>query len=899
MKNYLPLALRGPRLLAVGAGLLFLLLLGPGAAHGQPTTTFGVRVTPAGPVQLPAGGSQVLTAAAFYPAFDQTTSFDGPVNALVAQADGKILVGGDFSNYQYRLARLNPDGTADASFRTLQLARSSVRALALQPDGKILVGFTFTLRNGLRYGSVIRLNPDGSQDGSFTAATKSGTSLDDVVTSLAVQADGKVLVAGSLTPYDATPVDNVTPVNHLLRLNADGSRDASFTPPALNARVNTVVALPTGKVLVGGAFTAVQGAPREGVARFNADGSLDTGFTPPVPDTRFTRVINYLVALPDGRVLAGGSRTFITGQTLSYLVRLNAAGDRDADFSYAAGSSSGTVNSLAVQADGQVLAGGFFVVDNGATPYSYLLRLNPNGSLSRAFAPAGSSSSVVGNAVLPQPNGRILLGGSFANNIIRLNGDGSQDLTDTPITGATYAWNTGAPGPTLTVNAPGTYVATATLNGRSATSNAVVVSGGDALRLNAGGGSVPTSRGPFAADQYFSASSRTAGTSAVIAGTADQALYQSERYSTNGALRYAVPVANGQYTVVLHFAEIYWTRPGQRVFDVALEGKPRLTNYDIVAKVGPLTATTETLPVTVTDGVLNVDLTVPYRTGGRDQAKVSAIEVLSAPATTTTAVARLNLGGPAVGTTRGDFAADKYPNVNSATYTSGYAIPIANTADPALYRSERYSTNGALRLAFDVGNGNYTVVLHFAEIYWSQVGQRVFDVSVEGEQKLTNYDIVLDAGPLTAVTKTFPVTVTDGVLNVDLTVPYLTGGRDQAKLSAIEILTSSSSGGSVASKVLPAQQAVAAKVGAVRELSVYPNPAAAHFTLSCSAAQAQRATLTLTDQLGRVVRQQAVALQPGLNQVPVAAPGLSAGLYQLTLQLADGQHLHQRVLLRP
>ena len=896
MKNQLRLALRGPRFLAVGAWLLFLFLLGPGAAHGQGTAPFIVRVTPAGPVQLPAGGSQLLRAAAFYPAFNLTTSFDGPVNALVAQADGKILVGGDFSNYQYRLARLNPDGTADASFQTLQLARSSVRALALQPDGKILVGFTFTLRNGLRYGRVIRLNPDGSQDGSFTADTKSGTSLDDVVTALAVQADGKVLVAGSLTPIDATPIDNMTPVNHLLRLNADGSRDASFTPPALNALVNTVVALPTGKVLVGGAFTAAQGTPREGIARLNADGSLDTGFTPPVPDTRFTRVINSLVALPDGHILAGGSRTFITNQTISYLVRLNTDGSQDVGFSDAAGSSSGNINSLAVQADGQVLAGGFFVVDNGTTPYSYLLRLNPNGSLNRAFTPAGPSSSVV-NAVLPQPNGQILLGGSFDKNIIRLNADGSRNDADTPVAGATYTWNTGATGPTLTVNTPGTYVATATLTGRSATSNAVVVSGGGAIRLNAGGGSVPTSRGPFAADQYYSAGSGTAGTAAAIAGTADPALYQSERYSTNGTLRYAVPVANGQYTVVLHFAEIYWTKPGQRVFDVALEGKPRLTNYDIVAKVGPLTATTETLPVTVTDGVLNVDLTVPYPTGGRDQAKVSAIEVLSAPASTTTAVTRINLGGPAVGTPRGDFAADKYPNTNSSTYSSSY--PIAGTADPALYQTERYSTNGALRLAFDVGNGNYTVVLHFAEIYWSQVGQRVFDVSVEGEQKLTNYDIVLDAGPLTAVTKTFPVTVTDGVLNVDLTVPYLTGGRDQAKLSAIEILTSSSSGGSVASKVLPAQQAVAARVGAVRELSVYPNPAAAHFTLSCSAAQAQRATLTLTDQLGRVVQQQAVALQPGLNQVPVDAPGLSAGLYQLTLRLADGQHLHQRVLLRP
>ncbi|TPG65635.1 malectin domain-containing carbohydrate-binding protein, partial [Hymenobacter nivis] len=95
-----------------------------------------------------------------------------------------------------------------------------------------------------------------------------------------------------------------------------------------------------------------------------------------------------------------------------------------------------------------------------------------------------------------------------------------------------------------------------------------------------------------------------------------------------GSFGYALPVSNGKYTVVLHFAETYWTAAGQRVFDVAAEGAKVLTRYDIVKKVGPLTATSETFAVAVADGVLNLDFAAPYAGGGVDQAKISAIEVL-------------------------------------------------------------------------------------------------------------------------------------------------------------------------------------------------------------------------------------------------------------------------------
>jgi hypothetical protein len=81
-------------------------------------------------------------------------------------------------------------------------------------------------------------------------------------------------------------------------------------------------------------------------------------------------------------------------------------------------------------------------------------------------------------------------------------------------------------------------------------------------------------------------------------------------------------VANGDYLVTLKFAEIYWTQPGQRVFNVLMEGVKVISNLDLVAKVGPNKAYDVTLPVRVTDGHLNIKFKSVV-----DNAKVSAIMV--------------------------------------------------------------------------------------------------------------------------------------------------------------------------------------------------------------------------------------------------------------------------------
>jgi hypothetical protein len=113
--------------------------------------------------------------------------------------------------------------------------------------------------------------------------------------------------------------------------------------------------------------------------------------------------------------------------------------------------------------------------------------------------------------------------------------------------------------------------------------------------------------------------------------------------------------------------------------------------------------------------------------------------------------------------------------------TASTTKTIANTTDPTLYQTERY---GDFSYHFAVANGSYNVVLKFAEIYWTTTGQRIFNVSINGTPVLTNFDIIAAAGgPLTAIDKTFPVTVTTD----QVTVQFTSGAADLPKVSAIQI----------------------------------------------------------------------------------------------------------------
>ena len=151
-------------------------------------------------------------------------------------------------------------------------------------------------------------------------------------------------------------------------------------------------------------------------------------------------------------------------------------------------------------------------------------------------------------------------------------------------------------------------------------------------RINAGGSQISTSVGTFTADTLYSpVPGDIFTTPALVSGTADPIIYQTERNSSTDTFSYAFPVPNGNYLVTLHFAELFYTASGLRIFDVSIEGSKVLDNYDIIKKAGFLAATTESIPVTVKDGVLNIYFSSLPADGGRDRPKVNAIEILSLP----------------------------------------------------------------------------------------------------------------------------------------------------------------------------------------------------------------------------------------------------------------------------
>jgi hypothetical protein len=147
----------------------------------------------------------------------------------------------------------------------------------------------------------------------------------------------------------------------------------------------------------------------------------------------------------------------------------------------------------------------------------------------------------------------------------------------------------------------------------------------------------------------------------------------------------------------------------------------------------------------------------------------------SPPSSTTT---RVNAGGNAY--------TDSQNQVWSADigYTGGNvastAATIANTTDQTLYRSERW---GASSYNFSVPFGTYDVILKFAEIYFTSSGQRIFNVAINGNTVLSNFDIFVQAGGANrALDKTFTVHSTSAI-----NIQFIAGSADQPKISAIEI----------------------------------------------------------------------------------------------------------------
>jgi len=426
--------------------------------------------------------------------FTSPPSFAFSPETFALQPNGKIIVGGGFNNFADpappNTARLNADGSLDPSYTPSSVGYLNIRSLALQADGRIVVGGQNTFSNsssaaslfrltgtgvlddtlatgnsrrptrqieaipltggkflvhgdfkwvnGTSCGSFVRLNADGALDSTFNAGTgfdntgyRPGGGFIDPVACVALQVDGKYLVGGSFTTF------NSTACNYLVRMNTNGTLDTAFRPSLeLDGSVASIALQADRRIVVGGGMSG-------GIARLNTDGVLDPTFQRNVglAETGYYLslvVLSVQIAPADGRILVGGSFAYNNprnGINTLCIARLNTDGTIDATFDTGTGflfiDTFTYVKSLILQADGRILAGGYFSSFNG-TPRNVWARLNANGSLDTSFTPnLGTNGYFSANfdfTPVVQTDGRMVVGDSAQiGGILRLNADGSVD----------------------------------------------------------------------------------------------------------------------------------------------------------------------------------------------------------------------------------------------------------------------------------------------------------------------------------------------------------------------------------------------------------------------------------------------------------------------------------------
>ncbi|WP_411896261.1 malectin domain-containing carbohydrate-binding protein, partial [Winogradskyella sp. A2] len=214
----------------------------------------------------------------------------------------------------------------------------------------------------------------------------------------------------------------------------------------------------------------------------------------------------------------------------------------------------------------------------------------------------------------------------------------------------------------------------------------------------------------------------------------------------------------------------------------SISGQP--TGLAIDSSTGEISGTIDALALIGgpnSDGVHSVAVTTS-RLGSADVMTNFTWTVTDVPL----ALFRINAGGPELTYNSEVFSAD-------ANFVGGKTFENTSATVSPLFQTERSANPPTFEYAFSVPNGDYEVVLHFAEIFFGAtgggsggVGDRVFDVEGEGITLLDDYDIYADVGPQTEVSKTFMVSVSDGELNL-LFDAEGADGVDEPKVSAIEV----------------------------------------------------------------------------------------------------------------
>jgi hypothetical protein len=300
-----------------------------------------------------------------------TGNINGDVFTIAIQPDGKILLGGNFGYYDglnpNNIIRINPDGSPDYSFVYGSGFNAPVNVITLQSDGKILVGGIFGQYNSNTAYYLIRLNSNGSIDNSFVYGNDV-VSFNGAVNDIKVQSDGKILVVGEFSTY----AENSS--NYIIRLNSDGTRDTTFViGTGFSNIVYSIDLQSDGKIIVGGDFYDYgyyNGNLCNSIVRLNTDGSLDSTFGYGV----YGGVYKVKVQSDDKILIGGYFYDYYpyfndwTSFNVDKLIRFNPDTTFDYNFYYKDIINYDTY-AINLQSDGKILVGGSFYNDGDASTY--------------------------------------------------------------------------------------------------------------------------------------------------------------------------------------------------------------------------------------------------------------------------------------------------------------------------------------------------------------------------------------------------------------------------------------------------------------------------------------------------------------------------------------------------
>lgn len=359
-----------------------------------------------------------------------------------------VIVVGEFTSFnsisKNRLVKLKANGSIDATFNIGSGVNDMISDICIQNDGKIIIAGNFTSYNGVAINRIARLNSDGSLDNTFK--TNLGAGVDGTVYAAAIQADGKIVVGGVFFSINGVGAQN------LGRINADGTVDASFqSAPGAQGTVYDIEILSNQSILIGGSFNTygVNGGAQSKLAKLNSDGTLNTTFANNL-GAGFTAEVYAIKIQSDGKILVGGSFTIFNNKSQNRLIRLLSSGLPDLSFVIGSGADQ-VVFTIEQQANGKILAGGDFNTFNGNNS-KRLVQLNDNGTVDTGFdLGTGFSIGIVKHINVLSDN-KLLLAGNFTSfngvahsRILRLlpNCAAPATLTETKVACGSYVWRNG------------------------------------------------------------------------------------------------------------------------------------------------------------------------------------------------------------------------------------------------------------------------------------------------------------------------------------------------------------------------------------------------------------------------------------------------------------------------